>query len=159
MDYKISRDQIETSRKMVSDDEYIPLYHEKCMEKTKSGELGVCYECQKIIGLKSILSTMADNLVHSIERMEASDLCLCQKRGKDIVCQYDEMFKIGDAFFDVINSKYINLIDDYYWLMEEGRVEEANENKKAVDKIFKAIDDYAEFRTNKFHGYQRLPEQ
>jgi hypothetical protein len=158
MDNQIAKNHIDTARKMI-EGSYISLYHEECTQKINSGEMNVCNECQKIISLKTIVKEISDTLNHAIERMETSDLCLCEKRGKDIVCQYDEFFKIGDAFFDVINSKYIQLIEDDYWLMEQGKVEEAKENREAVDKIFKAIDDYAEFRSNKFHSYQRISDQ
>jgi hypothetical protein len=157
MNFEIMRNEIQASEFLLKDGN-IPFYHDECKEIYLKGGFDLCEDCQKIQALKSLTSVVLRNLEMTMSELESTDLCLCQKRGTEIVCQYDEFFKVADEFFSIIHSKYILLIEDDTWLAAEGKTEEAKANREAVDRIYKAIDDYEELKNNKFHSHQRLSE-
>lgn len=159
MNFEMLRNLAKSSIGM-NESDILPMYHEECEEKIKNNDHNVCDQCQNLVALKNRLSMMGSGLELAISELEQTDKCMCEKRGEEIVCQYDLMFEIGDAFFSIIQSKYVQLVEDEDWLLEEGRIEEARKNKEAVETIFKAMDDYEEFKSNKFHSHQRIfPKQ
>jgi len=133
----------------------VELEHEECKSKWENNSGEMCFYCQDKKRLYSLIEKLMNELRYAIFEIESTDSCVCQVTGESMVCQYEKMFEIFDKIVNRVLGKYVQIVNNSFWLENQGHIEEARENKEAVDDLMNSIGEYFKLRDNNLHGYQR----